>query len=162
MSDRPEPVRPATGRHQRSLAVERALDLIADYLRVVADADYRAALIERIKQVMAPFEARLEAKGKKAEQAKPSGNALVWKDRGAIALSGGAHRFEAQAAQGTYQITPGNGFGSRFFVGYAVVHRPTRRAASGRDRVLSLDEKALERAKAIAQADHNEGNDARS
>jgi hypothetical protein len=91
----------------------------------------------------------------------PPGHALVWKDRGVANLSGdGRHAYEAQAGQGTYCIVAATEPLSMAFAGYSVVHRPTGKIIDGQRR-LSSGVKTIEEAKAIAQADHDEGNDAR-
>ena len=46
------------------------------------------------------------------------------------------------------------------FAGYSVVHRPTGKISDGQRR-LSSRVKTIEEAKALAQDDHDAGNDAR-
>jgi hypothetical protein len=90
----------------------------------------------------------------------PPGHALVWKDRGVADLSGdGRHAYEAQAGQGTYYIMAATAPLSMAFAGYSVVHRPTGKIIDGQRR-LNSGVKTIEEAKALAQADHDEGNDA--
>ena len=96
-----------------------------------------------------------------AKKAKPSGDALVWKDRGVRDASrGGRHGYEVNAGQGIYTITPSTAFPSLTFAGYDVAYRPTGATIDKRRRLAS-GVKTVEKAKAIAQADHDAGNDAR-
>jgi hypothetical protein len=93
-----------------------------------------------------------------AKKAKPSGDALVWKDCGVRDASrGGRHGYQANVVQGTFTITPAVAFPSLTFSGYSVDHKPT----GGNRRVLANGVKTVKQAKAIAQADHDAGNDAR-
>ena len=68
-----------------------------------------------------------------AKKAKPSGDALVWKDRGVRDASrGGRHGHEVNAGQGIYTITPSAAFPSLTFAGYDVAYRATGATAGQR------------------------------
>jgi hypothetical protein len=83
--------------------------------------------------------------------------ALVWKDLTPPAAASG-HTYEAKAAQGRYLIMPVTAFPAS---GYFVQHWPSEVRTDSR-RTLNVGVETLEDAKAIAQADHDAGNDARS
>jgi len=87
----------------------------------------------------------------------PPGHALVWKDLTPQEAARG-HTYEAQAAQGRYLIMPVTASPAS---GYFVQHWPSEVRTDSR-RTLNVGVETLEDAKAIAQADHDAGNDARS
>jgi hypothetical protein len=81
--------------------------------------------------------------------------ALVWKDLTPPAAASG-HTYEAKAAQGRYLIMPVTASPAS---GYFLQHWPEVRTVS--HRTLNVGVETLEDAKAIAQADHDAGKDAR-
>ena len=84
------------------------------------------------------------------------GHALVWKDLTPQEVAGG-HTHEAKAAHGRYLIMPVTAFPAS---GYFVQHWPSEVRTVSR-RILNVSVETIEEAKAIAQADHDAGNDAR-
>ena len=82
--------------------------------------------------------------------------ALVWKDLTPPAAASG-HTYEAKAAQGRYLIMPVTAVAAS---GYFVQHWPSEVRTVSR-RILNVGAETIEEAKAIAQADHDAGNDAR-
>ena len=74
----------------KSLAVERALDVIGDYLHSLEDGNQRAAIVERLLTLARQFDAKPAPAAKRNLKAKA---ALVWKDREFDER--GPHTFEA-------------------------------------------------------------------
>jgi hypothetical protein len=84
---------------------------------------------------------------------------LEWKDRGIGSLDGGDHHsHEAPATEGLYAVVATTAFPSMEFGGYRVAHMPFGTVLDG-ERVLKTGVATVEEAKAIAQADHDAGND---
>jgi hypothetical protein len=84
----------------RSLVVERALDVIDDYLHGLEDADQRAAIVERLVALASQFEAKPPKR--KAKNAKVQANAktaaLQWTghDYSCSAPAGGGEEYEVR------------------------------------------------------------------
>jgi hypothetical protein len=94
---------------------------------------------------------------KKARELKAKSDALVWRETPGV-LGGHVHA-EAPATWGRYNVRPAYSLPDNQFHGYHVKHLPhgTNRDA----RSVAKNIKDVDKAKALAQADHDAGNDAK-
>jgi hypothetical protein len=144
--------------------VEHAIDELHEHLQGLV-VDERMRVLTRLT---APFNLQVVTmkkppKGKKAK-AKPAGkNELIWKDIGNTSMDGEHHSYEAPAAVGLYTIRPFSTFPSMNFGGYEVEHCKDPTAVKPQDQQIRLIKvvRTAEKAKAIAQADHDAGNASR-
>jgi hypothetical protein len=155
--------KPARSRKPKNITaeVEKALDLLSDYMHGLHDADVRAVLAERLRAISKekpdhepPPTAKLKGTAKPKSKAKPG--ALVWKGDGI--------QCTAPAAKGQYyaRIVTILGSGSYYeaehhygpaLLGIHIGNRPSTGVRSvGRA-------KTMEEVKALAQKDHDKGHD---
>jgi hypothetical protein len=84
---------------------------------------------------------------------------LVWKETGG-SLVRGHKRYEANAGQGKYEISPYSVLqrdGSAKFGGYSIRRYPTKTSTIKDARTLKSSPKTADEAKAMAQRDHEQG-----